>query len=77
MGNTNKILKDYYRQRLLEEFNFLKLEDSMQEVLEYVKFIKEQEKELIKLYYQEKHHSNKNSLWITPKNYRDFEQELS
>jgi len=33
MGNTNKILKDYYRRRLLKEFNFLKLEDSMQEVL--------------------------------------------
>lgn len=59
MGNAKKILKNYYRGKLLEEFNLLKMEDSMQEVLEYAKFIKEQEKELQKLNRQRKHFSNK------------------
>lgn len=59
MTNTNKILKDYYREKLLKRFNLLKLEDSMQEVLEYAEFIKKQEKQLKKLGSQTENPLNK------------------
>lgn len=38
-----------YRLKLLREFDFLKSEEAMQEVLDYTKFTKEEEKSLEKL----------------------------
>jgi len=36
--------KNFYRVKLLHEFDFLKSEEAMQEVLEYTRFIKQLEK---------------------------------
>jgi len=49
MKKSNKNLKTRYRAKLLEEFNRLKLEGSMVEALEYIRFIREEEKQLEKL----------------------------
>jgi len=46
MEKLNKSPKNRYRIRLLQEFNLLKSKEAMQEVLEYTRFIKEQEREL-------------------------------
>jgi len=57
MKKSNKNLKNRYRVRLLQEFNRLKSEGSMVEVLEYIRFIREQEKQLEKLTHIQKHSS--------------------
>ena len=44
--------KNFYRAKLLQEFDLLKSEEAMQEVLEYTKSVREEEKELLKLKYQ-------------------------
>ncbi|MCD6317517.1 hypothetical protein J7M02_00430 [Candidatus Aerophobetes bacterium] len=49
MKKSNKNPKNQYRIKLLREFDLLKSEESMREVLEYTRFIKEQERELEKL----------------------------
>jgi len=49
MKKSNNNPKYYYRIRLLREFDLLKSEEAMQEVLEYTKFIKGQERELQEL----------------------------
>ncbi len=49
MKQSDKNPKYYYRVRLLREFDFLKSREAMQEVLEYIKFIKEEEKILQKI----------------------------
>jgi len=49
MKQPSKNPKNQYRIRLLQEFDLLKSEEAMQEVLEYTRFIKEQERELEKL----------------------------
>jgi len=51
MRKSNKNPKNSYRIRLLQEFGLLKSKEAMQEVLEYTRFIKEQERELEKLNY--------------------------
>jgi len=53
MTKANKSSKTRYRAKLLEEFNLLKSEEAMQEVLEYARFISQEEKELQKLNYQQ------------------------
>lgn len=53
MRQLNKNPKYYYRVRLLREFSLLKTEEAMQEILEYTRFVKEEEKELQKLKYQQ------------------------
>lgn len=44
MRKTNKNPKNYYRIKLLREFDRLKSEEALQEVLEYTRFIREEEK---------------------------------
>jgi len=53
MEKSNKSPKNHYRIRLLQEFDLLKSKEAMQEVLEYTRFIKEQERELEKLDYRQ------------------------
>ncbi len=53
MKPPNKNPKSHYLIKLLQEFNLLKSEEAMQEVLEYTRFVKEEEKELQKLKYQQ------------------------
>jgi len=47
-----KLNKNQYRAKLLQEFDFLKSKEAMQEVLEYTRFIKDQERELERLNYR-------------------------
>jgi len=49
MKKSKKNSKIHYQTRLLQEFNLLKSEEAMREVLEYTRFVKEQERELEKL----------------------------
>jgi len=51
MKKPKKNPKNQYRIRLLQEFDLLKTEEAMQEVLEYTRFVREEEKELEKLNY--------------------------
>ena len=53
MKELNKNPKYHYLVKLLQEFNLLKSEEAMQEVLEYTRFVREEEKELQKLNYQQ------------------------
>ena len=46
MKKLKKNSKIFYRGKLLREFDFLKSKEAMQEVLEYTRFIKEQEREI-------------------------------
>lgn len=57
MAKANKNSKNRYRTKLLQEFNHLKLEGSMLEVLEYIRFIREDEKQLQKLTHLHDHSS--------------------
>jgi len=50
---SNKNPKYHYLVKLLQEFDLLKSEGAMQEVLEYTRFVREEEKELQKLNYQQ------------------------
>jgi len=52
MKKPNKNPKNFYRLKLLNEFDLLKSKEAMQEVLEYVRFVREEERELEKLNYQ-------------------------
>jgi len=52
MKALNKNPKYHYLVKLLQEFDLLKSEEAMQEVLEYTRFVREEEKELEKLNYQ-------------------------
>lgn len=49
MKKSNKNPKNLYRLKLLQEFDRLKSEEALQEVLEYTKFIRGEEKSLEKL----------------------------
>jgi len=42
---SNKNPKNFYRVKLLQEFDLLKSEEATQEALEYVRFVREEEKE--------------------------------
>jgi len=53
MEKSNKSPKNRYRIQLLQEFDLLKSKEAMQEVLEYIRFIKEQERELQKINYRQ------------------------
>ncbi len=53
MKELNKNPKYHYLVKLLQEFDLLKSEEAMQEVLEYTRFVREEEKELQKLNYQQ------------------------
>ena len=53
MKKPKKNPKNQYRIRLLQEFDLLKSEEAMQEVLEYTRFVREEEKELEKLNYRQ------------------------
>jgi len=53
MKKSNKNPKNDYRIKLLREFDLLKSQEAMQEVLEYARFISQEEKELQKLNYQQ------------------------
>lgn len=44
MKKSTKTPKNFYRVRLLHEFDLLKSREAMQEVLEYARFIKQLEK---------------------------------
>jgi len=63
MRKPNKNPKNQYRIKLLQEFDLLKSKEAMQEVLEYTRFVREEEKELEKLNYRQ------NSV-VESKNYR-------
>lgn len=52
---SNKNPKNFYRVKLLQEFDLLKSKEAMQEVLEYVRFVREEEKELQKFKLATKH----------------------
>ena len=52
MKELNKNPKYHYLVKLFQEFDLLKSEEAMQEVLEYTRFVREEEKELEKLNYQ-------------------------
>jgi len=52
MKKSNKNPKNFYRVKLLQEFDLLKSKEAMQEVLDYATFVREEEKELQKLNYQ-------------------------
>lgn len=52
---SNKNPKNFYRVKLLQEFDLLKSKEVMQEVLEYVRFVIEEEKELQKFKSATKH----------------------
>ena len=52
MKKSKKNPKNQYRTRLLQEFDLLKTKEVMQEVLEYTRFVREEEKELEKLNYR-------------------------
>ena len=52
MKALNKNPKYHYLVKLFQEFDLLKSEEAMQEVLEYARFVREEEKELEKLNYQ-------------------------
>ena len=52
---SNKNPKNFYRIKLLQEFDLLKSEEAIQEVLEYVRFVREEEKELQKFKLATKH----------------------
>ncbi len=52
---SNKNPKNFYRVKLLQEFDLLKSKEAMQEVLEYVRFVIEEEKELQKFKSATKH----------------------
>jgi len=49
MKQPNKNPKNHYRIKLLREFDLLKSKEAMQEVLEYTRFVREEERELEKL----------------------------
>lgn len=49
MKKQKKNPKDRYQARLLQEFDHLKSEEAMLEVLQYTRFVREEEKELEKL----------------------------
>jgi len=53
MKVMNKNPKYHYLAKLLQEFDLLKSEEAMQEVLEYTIFVRQEEKELQKLNYQQ------------------------
>lgn len=53
MKKIKKSPKNFYQAKLLQEFNLLKSEEAMREVLEYTRFVKEEERELQRLKYQE------------------------
>jgi len=53
MKKSNKNPKNDYRIKLLREFDLLKSQEAMQEVLEYTIFVRQEEKELQKLNYQQ------------------------
>lgn len=44
MKKSNKTPKNFYRVKLLHEFDLLKSREAMQEVLEYAQFVKQLEK---------------------------------
>ena len=48
MKQPSKNPKNQYRIKLLQEFDRLRSEEAIQEVLEYVKYVREEEKELLK-----------------------------
>jgi len=48
MRKANKNPKNQYRVKLLREFDLLKSEEAIQEVFEYIRFIREEERELQK-----------------------------
>ena len=52
---SNKNPKNFYRVKLLQEFDLLKSEEATQEALEYVRFVREEEKELQKFKLPTKH----------------------
>ena len=52
MRKPKKNPKNFYRLKLLHEFDLLKSKEAMQEALEYTRFVREEEKELEKLNYQ-------------------------
>jgi len=52
MRKPKKNPKNFYQLKLLHEFDLLKSKEAMQEVLEYTRFVREEEKELEKLNYQ-------------------------
>lgn len=54
MKKPKKNPKDRYQARLLQEFGHLKSEEAMLEVLQYTRFVREEEKELEKLNSQQK-----------------------
>ena len=53
MKKSNKNPKNDYRIKLLRQFDLLKSQEAMQEVLEYTRFVRQEEKELQKLNYQQ------------------------
>lgn len=63
MKKIKKSPKNFYQAKLLQEFNLLKSEEAMQEVLEYAKFVRQEEKELQRLKYQQNILSIKTKMW--------------
>ena len=53
MKKSNKNPKNDYRIKLLREFDLLKSQEAMQEALEYTLFVRQEEKELQKINYQQ------------------------
>jgi len=53
MEKSNKNPKYHYLVKLLQEFDLLKSEEAIQEVLEYTRFVREEENDLQKLTYQQ------------------------
>ena len=49
MKESKEKSKYHYLVKLLQEFDLLKSEEAMQEVLEYTRFVREEEKELQKI----------------------------
>jgi len=62
MKKSKQNPKNFYRVKLLQEFDLLKSEEAMQEVLEYAIFVRQEEKELEKLNYQKKYPSYQNKI---------------
>jgi len=53
MEKLNKNPKNQYRIKLLREFDRLESKEAIQEVLEYARYVREEEKELQKLNYRQ------------------------
>ncbi|MEA1964284.1 MAG: hypothetical protein U9O41_04055 [Candidatus Aerophobetes bacterium] len=49
MKELDKTPKNRYQIKLLREFDLLKLKEAIQEVLEYTRFVKEEEKKLLNI----------------------------